>query len=480
MAQEEKSIIRVLTAPTIELDEFSVADQFTGTNESGSTSPNQMQKQAGNYYPLIKINNYIFDDQELIKMRLYNTDFLPTISLQVRLLKSTIFLAKAFPKDGDIVSVYIRGRNDIYKPIRNDYVINSVSTSNSIDQTGSGMVINISGELSIPGMNYEVFSVINNTSYEALATIAEELGLGFASNETHTEDSQKWLATGMTHKSFIQHITEHSWKDGDSHFITYVDIYYNLNFVNLGNQFSESGIIEDGLLDDFVMNDDMDGQTIPMGMGKKLFTNHVDFNNSNMYVKRWNPINNSSNISKKWGYKMYSNFYEHETGEVWKIYSEPIMREGAGSDTILLRGRAGDNSHRENIKYKWQGIQYSDNVHDKYKFSKVHNNMNNIELEKLKMSIEIRRANFNIYRSERIPCILFDDNGDVYKLAVSRTEEEIEEGNLPKSQGMVIDRFYTGFYIISGMVFKYDKFKGDEERYMSEDVILTRKEWPIP
>lgn len=480
MAQEEKSIVRVLSNSTIELDEFSVADQFEGTSDTGSTSPNNLHKQAGNYYPLIMINGYKFDDKELISMRLYMTDFLPTISIKVKMLKSTVFLTKAFPKDGDILSIYIRGRNDIYKPIRNDYVINSVSTNGAINHTGSGMTINISGELNVPGLYWEYFGAINNTSYEAMATLAEEMNLGFATNEVGTVDNQRWLGVGQTRKDFIKHITDHAWKDDQSHFISYIDVYYNLNFINLGNQFTKSAEVDDGLLDYIQFNDDMDWQSIPMAKNKKMFTNHQDFRDSNMYIRSWNPINNSSSISKKWGYRMYSNFYEHETRENWKIFSEPIYLEGSAEESILLRGRAGDNSYLNNTKWKWQGVQYTENVHDNYKFSKVHNNMNNIELEKLKLKITIDRANFNIYRSERLPCILFDDIGDPYKILASRTKEEIEDSELPKTEGTVIDRFYTGFYVITGMIFKYDKFMGAKSQYMSEDIILTRKQWPIP
>lgn len=487
MPQEEKSIIRVINSTNIELESMEIQDQFEGTAEDGVESPEKSYKNYGNFTPFAKINDYYVKPNEIIRMNLSCTEFLPTISLQIKLHNNTTFLSTSFPKDGDLLSIYIKGKSDIFKPIRNDYVITAVSTSNIEEAkkdtfTGFGMTINISGELYIPNLHTQANIAINDTSFEALYQISEELDLGFATNEEFTNDKQKWLNIGHTHKNFIQHITEHAWKNSDSFYKSFIDLYYNLNFINVNNQFTNSTEIDDGILDAIIFNDDSTttgGKS--QALNKKFLTNYVDYSGTNNYIKSYKPINNSFNISKKLGYRMNTRFYEHETQEYWNLFTEPIYTDETENEYILLRGRPNDDLHEKIRNDKWLGIQYSDNTHDKYKFARLHNLINNMELEKLNLTIEIPRANFNIYRGERIPCLLFDDMNSPYKVPFSQTPEEIDDPDLKAGEGVVLDKFYSGFYMIKGMNFKYNlSAPSGDSGVMKEEVVLTRREWPVP
>lgn len=488
MPQNEKSIIRSFLDPTIELDEISFSDVEEGTNpnaESGRGT--KVQKRIGNLFPLIQINEYILHEEELDKMVIDSTGFIPTIDLRFTLGSSpSTFVSTAIPKDGDRVNVFIRARDDSFKPIRNDYLITDVNTTKGANNQGNGMTFKISGELFIPGIHDERIVAFSGTSINVLEEIAEELGLGFATNEDSTEDEQTWICGNDTYQNLIKHISSAAWKNESSYFRSFIDIYYHLNFVNIGNQFNDSTELDDALVDVLLSQDTEEGEEISKGIEKKYFTNVEDREGTNMHIRNYRVINNSSDISNKYGYKIYSEFFDQNSLEKWSLYSEPIITPGAENKNILLKGRPGEDFYKTQIKKRWMGVQYTNpegNVHDKYLFSQVHNLINNMELEKMKLEIEVPRANFNVYRGERIPCLLIS-SGEPMKTPYLETEEEVELGNEFNKPGRpVVDKIYSGFYMIEGMVFKYSARNPDatdEFGHFKEELVLTRREWPTP
>ena len=112
--------------------------------------------------------------------------------------------------------------------------------------------------------------------------------------------------------------------------------------------------------------------------------------------------------------------------------------------------------------------------------------MNLQELKKMQVHIEVPRANFNIYRGERIPCV-FISTGDPQKSNFIKQEAEIEAAGddeyFDVAGGPVLDKFYSGFYMILGMVYTYNTKNpqdSEDRGYFAEDVVLTRRTWPTP
>ena len=485
MFEKKNNIIRSIFDPTIPLDELSFNDTDEGTNQKYKERGIKLQKRVGNQFPLVRINDYIISEDELLKLVIDTTKFLPTIFLIIEIGKVSTFLSRAFPKDGDRINVFIRSRDDIFKPIRNDYLITSVSTTKSLNEQGEGMRITIQGELFIPKIMDEIIISKTGTSLEVLQELASDLQLGFATNETQTNDKQTWICANDNYINFIKHIADSSWKDENSFFQVFIDIYYNLNFINVNNQFSNSTEIDEALIDLLISDDSIVDNEIKMSIGKKVFTNINDRRGTNMFIKRYKIVNNSSRIAKKFGYKMHCEFFEHNSLKKWDIYSEPLIVEGAEKDNILLKGKPGENYYKTQIKKRWMGIQYSlpeHNVHEKYLYSRIHNLMNLKELEKMQVHIEVPRANFNVYRGERIPCI-FVATGEPLKNEYLKQQAEREESDLASPSSPVLDKFYTGFYMIYGMIFTYttrNPQDSNDRGYFSEDIILTRRVWPLP
>jgi len=501
MAQSESTIIRSLIAPTIQLDDLVAEDLFEGTNEEmaaqqGNKSGRQYQKDLGTGHPFININNYVFKNEEIVEFTLDAMNYIPKVRVKVNLTNTGAFKSQSFPKDGDIMSVFIRAKNDAFKPIRNDYVITSVDAGKGASE-GRGSTITMEGELFVPRIHDEVIKSYNDTSYNTLQKVCKELGLGFASNETSTSDKQNWICAGDTMYDFIQHVALHSYKDEKSFYKVFIDVYYHLNFINVNNQVAGEGKLAAALLDTSQMKDFSSDDNFEKGSQtevKKLLTDLDSLNGTNMFIRQYTVQNNSSEISKKWGYKSFAQFFDQKSVKTWEIFVDPIVSEGSAESKILLKGRpypkkpdgksAEDYWKTQNRKY-WMGVQYKD-VHDKFIYAKLWNERNNEELNKMYIECDVERWNPNIYRGEKVPVILHTQ-GDLFKRKADQTPSETQ---IPGDETPpVADQLYSGYYMVDGIKIYYT-MNAESTNYedppqepattMYEVFRLTRREWPVP
>ena len=227
---------------------------------------------------------------------------------------------------------------------------------------------------------------------------------------------------------------------------------------------------------------------------KKVLTDMDSLNGTNMFVRQYTVQNNSSQISKKWGYKSFAQFFDQKSIQNWEIFVDPIITDGAAANKILLKGRPYPKSPdgkaaekywlTQNRKY-WMGIQYKD-VHDKYIYSQLWNERNNEELNKMYIECDVERWNPNIYRGEKIPLILITQ-GDIYKRKADATPEESQ---IPGSETPVVaDQLYSGYYMVDGIKIYYTmaaestNFENPPTEpvpTMYEVFRLARREWPVP
>lgn len=496
---EEKTIIRSEQSPTIVLDDIIIDDVFEGTNEQlenqkDSKTGRQIQKEVGTDYPFITINGYPFAVHEIINFKITSTKFVPTLKLEAVLSNTSVFKSVGMPKDGDLVSIFIRAKNDAFKPIRNDYLITYVDVGPGFAE-GRGSSITIEGELFIPNFYDERIVSFEGTTLKVLKDIAKNLGLGFATNENETKDKQKWLCAGSNFKDFINDIAERAWKDEKSFYRVYIDFYYHLNFINVNNQIDSDDKMTAALLDTTLLverynNDDqVEKKQIE---AKKLLSDAEIFNETNMFIQQYGVKNNSSDISKKWGYKSHAQFYDQKSQKTWDIFVDPLVSTGAADKKILLKGRAtpksADGKAQEKywetqIKKYWLGIQYKD-VHDKYLYSKLWNERNNVELDKMYLEAFTQRWNPNMYRGEKIPLLLIASS-DLLDKSVNAAPEESEDN----SGTTVALQLYSGFYMISGIEILYGLTSSSEVGEegakppapgITSKFLLSRREWPVP
>lgn len=467
MALEQK-ILKV-SKPTIAIDQMDMLN--TDDANAPIKSDTNKHKVAGAVYPLIQINKHQFDEQEVSSFQLDETGFIPTVRVVVE-SSDGLFLSKYFPKDGDPMSIWVRSKMDEFAPIKCDFEITNVNAIPSMDSSGDVQRFTVEGVLRVPGMYAEwCKSFGEKTSYEALQAVSKEIGLGFASNETVTNDKMRWLCAFDNYEKFIKDVTSASYKDDESFFTSFVDKYYYLNFVNMNNQFSEEFNVDEAL-DMLNFSDDYITRSETQKFQTQLYLcNHRNLKGTGNYIKGYTLLNDAGRKVMDNGYRRFLQHYDPKASKVPKdkyqsYFIEPLDTKGT-SDKILLKGRTNEDYFHKHNKYKWLGIQ--NNSHENYMHALVQNWQNYQQVDKMKMRMYLGKCNFNLYRGQRIPVLILNEGNTKRQKATLQPEQG-------ETDQLSYDKFLTGYYMITGMVYTWDS----QFPFFQQELFLSRREWSIP
>lgn len=501
----DKNMCRILEDTEIHkeivLDELTLGET---TIESSDGEKKAQSNIAGLEYPIIKINDYTFAPDEILNFTMYNEDKIPSVSLSVS-LTGNVFTSKNMPTDGTIVSIGMRISTDTIKPIKHDYIIKSVNEAKG--QTNR--IITITADLHIPYLEQELTFGIIGSSKDAFMDIAKRIGIGFAFNDhDDTNDKQLWVCHNETCYNFMNDIISHSWKDGMSFYDWWVDLFFNINFINVNKMLLENAEKMDitanstTVLGGYETKYDVSQENTKATL--KVFTNIPQYSDgSPFFIRKWKVINNSSNITSLYGTEIVSqtfmhnqNLYANGIENFVNLSNVPAYDPKKVDNHILLRGRPKyskeNNPEKEQaranydyknifIKQPWCGIQYvmssddeksldttdtwSGNVSANYTRAEYHNEINLAELEKMYIEIEVDGLCAQVKRGEVVPVALRQNATDLPINATTNKEQPLAE------------KFYNGHYYVKGIVYKY--IKGQPSKFKTI-LTLTRREWPIP
>jgi hypothetical protein len=495
----EKQTIRTITEPTIVLDDLQSFDAESGEAPElgGPETAYKPSKQYGAVAPLIQVNDYPFPVDSIMRMSIDCVSDRPTISVTI-LIRDKSFYSTSYPKDGDLVSVFIRGKVDPLKPIRNDYDITNVSVVPATGNTEDDYdMMYISGVLRIPGYDALKCFSVKGTSMKALLKVATDLNLGFATNEVDTADSQTWICPFEKTKNFISEIALASWKDENSFFTYFIDHYYYLNFVNVEPLYSDLPEIETAVATLRLSNDYGTDNELAKSEVQSVLSNWDDIDQSQFYIGSHQLINNTASINLTHGYKRYSQIYDGLLKEEQTFFIDPKTTEGSENDKQLLKGRPRENFYLAQINGKWMGVQYGkdgENSHPKYNYARVTNYQNMVHLEKMGIRITLANNNFNLRRFQVVPVIIMIKKDFVrkrYNEPIDESQEKTPatsqstvdaQDSQPKPQSavdfnetpFVIDKTMSGYYTIHNISYIYENGK------MFSTLELYRREWPTP
>lgn len=464
------------TKPTISIDQMVTLDTRAADSPTPSSVDNPEQ-QMGGLYPLVEINKYKFSQNEILTLDIDETGNIPTCNISV-VSHDGIFMSTSFPKDGDKLSVFIRSKKDKVKPLRADFIITSVNGSPSSDNSGERAIFYIGGILAVPGYISDHCKAFKNmTSFDCLMKLASELGLGFASNETATNDKMTWICPFNTYESFLSTVTQATYKDDNSFYRTWIDHNYYLNLLNVNTQFSDEFDL-DKAFEEINGSTDYFNKDKPDEIETKLLlTNHKNAKGTGNHITGYTLLNNSGNVVMDNGYRRYLQYYESQldtdkpADKYKSFFIEPLHTDGV-KDKIILRGRANDPTSGKEYKYKWLGTQPAlpdGNVHENFLYAMVANWQNNEEVEKMQLYCTLAKCNFNIYRGQRIPVIIIND-GNPQRQKMTKDNSQSDEANIS------YDRFLSGYYMVNGFRYSWSASTGK----FVQDLFLTRREWPMP
>lgn len=408
----ERSILSIID-PKIKVDKITQQDTESkkAQDDAGtSVDPTVNTKNTsrwGAYMPIIMINTSRFDQDQITNMVLDLSNHIPTIS--VALNDSEGKLALDAPTDGDVISLYLKPPDDNnQKPIRIDFDILDVSGS------PASQSYSFRGLMKIPGLLAErCKSFPKGNSFDHLQTMAEDLKIGFASNETATDDSMTRLCAFDTYEHFIEKTMKSVYKDDDSFFTWYIDPYYYFCLVNVNKQFdTEDKPAEINISMTAPVSGGYNQQEAKDSVkGSLILTNRSDRMGTNVFIENWSPNNKSAAVVAKNGYKRYSQYIDIDDQgkpEYVSTFVDPLTTKGAEKEQILPKGRKGDDNYKKQVKYKWLGKQSSDNVHPNYIFSSLLNYQNMEEINKTSIDVELAGMNFYLYRYMTVPVAIYE------------------------------------------------------------------------
>lgn len=410
------------------------------------------------FIPMIRMNkSYVVQPQNIVKFKMIFTDFIPSLLLEVADPNNEI-KSKYYPTDGSIISVFIASIGDekVYRPIRLDYLITNCTEKGSQQGsvvTGSLSSFSITAQLNVPKLYYRKNMFCSGTSYESLYDIAEELGLGFASNVDNTDDAQLWVNGYYSVETFMKDIARHAYLDDDSFFAAFIDPYYNLNFVEVSRLFSQIQenescyayktvyYSEENSEQEYDINtvEDED-QDINDWKGRR-HKFHYELNNSK-YLSGWTPYYenyaeiNSPGGSLFDGYVKYAQWWKYTSQEFIDI---PVTVNNLNTEGMLPlnKGRLVDGNASElveNLKtYTFNGV-VNDHMGDNYYYAEVNNRMNLNDMSKFGMTVELPVINPAITLYSRIKLIVFEKN-DMGQAALTENPKMTEDSVLENEKG---------------------------------------------
>lgn len=499
------NLVRLIEDPEIKkdirFDELSLSENG-GTPTNGGSQLNTV----GNDYPIIRINDMVLGKDDIQSMLISSRGFLPTIELSLK-FANTALISKNMPKDGDMISVFVRTNTSAINYLRNDFIINHVDSN--ISSKSANNTVFLRGELFIEGFtsNNNTFGIIG-TSKDVMKEIAKKFKMGFAYNDADDmDDLQNWLCCFSSPQVFIEDVTRHSWKNNMSFFKSWVDLYYNLCFVNVNKFLSSDENPEDEIdltffsstvaLNTLTSSNDKPDDAKPF---LKVFSNFDSFKGSSFYISKWHPVNRSNSLSSGYSNIIHSfthnqNVYiENKDNCEDTLIVNPVYDTSKLDSYIILRGRAkyDENANPDNeqarvnysmqntyINHIWSGVEYkmdkdensssnntwSGNVHHNYHNAAYQNEINDIELNKLYIEVVCDGLCLQVMRGERVPVFL-------------KYNTPLDKNISPDDPGF--NRFYSGYYIVDSIEYKYNGKVKTGYSSFSTIMNLKRREWPTP
>ena len=233
---------------------------------------------------------------------------------------------------------------------------------------------------------------------------------------------------------------------------------------------------------------DSDNVEVPL-----ILTNHNDLSGLSCFINTFELINNSSKVSLKAGYARTAQIYDNnsDTGDRFQEFTiEPLVTEELSELDEPLRGNRKDERYKDMVKYKYMGRQNAGddglgNTHANAIFTKLHDRQNNMEIEKMKLKVEVIGFNPSIYKFCKIPVVIYHYDG-VKIEAEQKADQKREEAGLterplgagkpegdPNDFSQMMDKFISGYYIVENIDYRYD-----QENAVTTELTLIRREWP--
>lgn len=415
--------------------------------------------------PFVIFNGLIIDYSQIIDFKLSNDDFLPKLQMVYKDVSNKM-IDSLFPLDDSIISVYIKSPSDSLRPIRMDFKIMKFKPQKN-GTNNEQIIYDIVGYLDVSALYFTIFCSYKGTSFDVIQQMCKEMGLGFASNISSTNDKQAWINPANSKIEFIQDIVESSYKGDESFMVSYIDLYYNLNFIDVESQFSDETKDLKGIMNDtFILKNNK--ETI----ASLFLTNHPDEYQTANYISRYNILNESTAVNLDIGYFGALRYYKKIEREL-DIFNVNALYDTANDDTIVLKSNS--NTTPENLSnfggsHTYYGTIDTDNMHENYHYATIQNKMNLNFLQKVRMKVVLSKPNFNLYRFQMISVKLYKMQEIDSKLRYNNNAKinDLANKNIYEDK---LNMRLSGDWMITGINYCFSNSNGWEQ-----EINLARRE----
>jgi|LauGreDrversion4_2_1035121.scaffolds.fasta_scaffold08256_4 hypothetical protein len=497
MAVDPNSILAI-TQPNLEIRRISHINPIDIESEIGVEVARDRSNNAnaetitGLVTPYVEIDNYIVPQDRLVSLSINQSGFLPELTLSF-MDTTGVFSGMYFPRTNPILKLYIKALSPALKPIRSDYLItNIVSSELSTLYTGEGRIesiYTITAKLYVPGIyGNTVQSIPNKKSWEALKQLADHLKLGFATNETSTDDAMTWINPNGTIENFIQDICSRAYKNEKSFFGCFIDTNYILNFVNYEKALSketkimqtvgdgnESQYSATNSINKTESKDDKPKETLLIDV---LLSSSIKDNRTGFHIAHYAMYSNHGEVLSKQSFRKSimwhdRNFYLQNKQPI-NHYIEPLSEKTIDSkDTIYQKPRLSTFSKEQTTR--WVGVDYN-NGHGNYKFARLLNSHNIDELGKNYLVVKLPGVTQAIYRGGKVDVM-------IKRLASSEIDAIAPDSKFGQPDNAILgaeevtDVYLTGPYVVKDIIYEFNGSPESSEFKYSTELVLVRREW---
>ena len=493
-----KQILKVTSRPKIAQKELFSADTSSASGQNpfyvAPSSSVSKEADAGSSMPYVTINGAQITEIE--SMVLSETDILPKIKIMFTDTLGAIS-GPNYPKNDPILSLYIKVSSESLKPIRVDFLITSIKSSQDAildaDSMGLSAEFIMSGELFIPKI-YNNFNKAyrNMGSKLALESLAADLDLGFSHNDSGTNDTMTWINPNRNGIYFINHIARHSYLNDNTFFDCFIDKFFHLTMVNVSTQLEVSDEVDltyEQRIESAELERNPDSKNKSAAGDKDTnealavlqLTNNHRFRGRSEYISSFSLQGDVGSILKNKGFKKRIYYYDHtldSDDKFTKFYVEPVEIKGLNKKTQLI---PANQTLKSNVVSKWMNIDYGNN-HREWNAASLINDHNMAELSKVRLKVETGGINMQVLRGSSIKVNIFNFKAES-KTRLSQTSEKPQIGDqdldISGDQGdQIPDNILSGTYYVIGVKYIYDSsesFKTEFDlcriNWISENII---------
>lgn len=442
-----RPIIAQIDQPTIKLPPISMPQDRTTTPGGQNVVTDGL-----GFTPVVEYGGNFIKVEDIVRLSIFHEGIVPKFDMTFR---DSLNLMKGdgTPQDQTNIQVFLNSSSPHIKSIHMVFKIENFDK----EPEKSGQKYRITGTLNIPDLYIQNNKSYTGTSFEAIRTICKELGLGFNSNITNTDDSMNWRNPNKRPYEFITDIVKHSYISDESYMVGYIDHYYCFNYVDVNKEFTRN-IGADVVIDTSPAqkkgSKSDDERIVPL-----VLTNDKSNSSSSLYFTSYTTENNSTEISLEEGYKTRTKFYDRikKTFLVFDVDSQTTD----GKQSLIMKGAQNDTQFfNTNIITKFLGKLDTDNTHKNYNYAFVQNQINLRNMTKLSLNLTLNNPNFCLYKFMKVKVAIMNPSA-------TPTEE-------------MMNYRYSGDYWLNDISYVFERSMRQEVKLFRSELGKSREEMKNP